>query len=332
MKRTLVILFLCIVHFKSFSQNKYMDSELDPNRLNMNFRVYDPNTALLMGQLSDLVYEDSLLIDNYMQILRKRYPDWKISYKFLNNKKSDAQALLFCTKNFMIIAFRGTEPNIVADWITDASFWNYENNPSFGNALSGMPAGHGGFRRSLINLIQEEDLFSEIDLLSQKMHPELKRSQFPIYTTGHSLGAALSQLFMECLRFEGYNFKGAYHFAPPLAVSCSLREQMKFNFGSIVYDIVNYKDYVPRAGRNGVAHFGQFLRICDDGEIHFEKEAYVKFSIAEYTKALKYHKLTNHLAAIRRDDNKLQEIKSRSSDFSCMGDEIIEKDPCKIEN
>lgn len=329
MKKISILLTLLIAHLILFGQAQFMDKELDPDRFNTNFSAYDQNTALFSGQLSDLVYNKPKEIEKTIRDLREKYPEWKLSHKFLENKKNSVQALLLCTKDFMIIAFRGTEPSVISDWTTNGSYWNYENNQSGAEQLANMPPGHGGFRRSLMSLMNEENLFKEIDQLIHNNNSNVKISDFPIYLTGHSLGAALSQLFMECLRFKEYNFKGAYHFAPPLAVSCTWREQMKQNFGTMVYDIVNYKDYVPRAGRNGVAHFGQFIRICTDELLYFEKEAYVKFSIGEYAQVLKYHSLINHLAAIRREDNKLSNILSRLSNFSCLGEEIKAPDPCK---
>jgi hypothetical protein len=107
---------------------------------------------------------------------------------------------------------------------------------------------------------------------------------------------------------------------------------MKETFGSKVHDIINYKDFVPRAGRNGVAHFGQFYRICLNGLLYKEAEAYVKFNGTEYFKAFKYHSLKNYLSALRNTENSVAAIDKRSTaghSFPCMGDSISIKNPCR---
>jgi hypothetical protein len=175
-------------------------------------------------------------------------------------------------------------------------------------------------------------LFEIIDGIIKAANPNANVKEFPIFVTGHSLGAGLSQLFMECLDYSRYNFSGAYHFAPPLAIACDYFIEMRDKFGYKVYDIVNYKDYIPRAGRIDVAHYGIFVRICDDDLIYFERESYVKFRWREHFRALRYHKLSNHLETIRSSYNSVAQIEERSKNsngFPCMGDGIDGVDPCK---
>jgi hypothetical protein len=321
--------FVFLISTLTFSQDSNVLRELNTSKVNLSFENYDPDTALYCGQLSELAYAKEKNIEEFLKLLKETSNKENINFRYLSNEKSDTQALLWCTSKFLVIAFRGTEPSVFKDLITDGKFWNYKNNPSYGESLANMPPGHGGFRKSLMRLIKEEKLFEEIDIIIKKTKPEVDTTTFPIILTGHSLGAALSQLFIESITYKGYNFQGAYHFAPPLAVSCDYKDYMKKNYGSRVYDIINYKDYIPRAGRNYVAHFGNFYRICDDSKIYKADEAYVKFTFKEYFNALKYHKLSNHLAAIRMTENNLENIKSRSNEqFPCLGKNIQNIDPC----
>lgn len=162
-------------------------------------------------------------------------------------------------------------------------------------------------------------LFNEIEKIRVQCLNGQNKSTFPVYLTGHSLGAAISQVCLEPITFKGYNFAGAYHFAPPLAVACSVNGKMKEKFGNKVYDIVNYKDYVPRAGRNDVAHFGKYYRICNNGLVYKETEAYVKFNIGEYRTEVALHSLANHILLLRDSRNSLVEINKRSvGHFPCM--------------
>ena len=109
-----------------------------------------------------------------------------------------------------------------------------------------------------------------------------------------------------------------------------MNDYMKTKYGNKVYDIVNYKDYVPRAGRNGVAHFGKFYRICKNGLIYSEKESYIKFGFFEYLSEFKLHSLKNHLKAIRQKNNSFYGITNRSIGvtYPCIAPQTIIKN-CK---
>jgi hypothetical protein len=334
MKYTHLLIVVLSVFFIATScraQDDEIINELNPKVFNPNFSEYDAATALYCGQLSEVAYWKPHKIEALYKEIQIAYPEFNIHYEYIYDKSTHSQALLWGNNKFLVIAFRGTEPLKLKDLLTDAKFWNYENNPTQKDTLANMPPGHGGFRKSLMNLITLQSLFPEINSLIKQCSPDADVSEFPIYLTGHSLGAALSQLFIECVDYKKLNFSGAYHFAPPLAVSCSENGYMKEKYGSKIYDIVNYKDYIPRAGRNGVAHFGNFLRICDDNLIYKEPDAYVRFSAKEYFLAFKYHKLASHLCAIRQRDNGLQDIIYRSANvqFPCLGEGIQYIDPCK---
>lgn len=332
--KTPIIIFLLCFSLNVTAQCFYQVKELDPKNFNQDFSAYDQRTALYLGQLSDLAYSsDNTEIRRFVDYLNQLYKDDFITVDFVEDKKKDGQALLWCTKNFLVVAFRGTEPKR-KDFSTDLKFFNYKNNPSDSILLKNMPKGHGGFRSSLINLIRNEKLTEKMESLVMNSNPNIDYKTFPIYTTGHSLGAALSQLFIECIASDQNNFAGAYHFAPPLAVHCSQNEYMKKMYEQKVYDIINYKDYVPRAGRNGVAHFGQFYRICKDSLLYKEPEAYVKFTFKEKMKLssmLDYHSLNSHLAALRLTSNSNEKvlINSKNPGFPCMGEGITEQKPCK---
>ena len=122
-------------------------------------------------------------------------------------------------------------------------------------------------------------------------------------------------MFINALVENGFNFCGAYHFAPPLAVDCTINDQLVTKYQAKVYDIVNGIDYVPRAGRNGVQHFGQFFRIGETGLLYKEKEAYIKFGLGDrrIKSEVAYHRIQNHIKAIRKPENDFRSINTRSA-------------------
>lgn len=315
------LLFLCLVVAGLYPAQDILLSDINPSNFNQDFSEYNQETALFCAQISEVSYWDERNIEILKQQVNQTYPESQVSYKLIDDSYGihHNQALLWANKNFMIVAFRGTEPSVLKDWLTDSKYWNYQNSDGYNDELSYMPAGHGGFRKSLTRLIKEKNLVEEIKKKINEVNPQTDIKTFPIYLTGHSLGAALSQLFIVPLQYNQLNFKGAYHFAPPLAVTCKMNTELREKYGSVVYDIVNYKDYVPRAGRNGTAHFGKFYRICNDGLVYKEQEAYVKFSLSEYFNEFKLHALKSHIDLLRKTANTPTLIKQRSvGHFPCM--------------
>jgi hypothetical protein len=295
------------------------------------FDYYDQATALYFARLSELVYERKDSIDTFRKEYNAHHPAESVEMKFVEERKgTNTQVLLWGTKDFIALAFRGTEPLLIADWLMNGAFWNYENTDQAEDGIKCLPPGHAGFREAVMKLIQRQHLMDSIAALMKICNPARQPSQYPVYLTGHSLGAALSQMFitsLDCPQNMGagnyhFQFGGAYHFAPPLASSCSVRQSMVDNYGDRVYDIVNYKDYVPRAGRNNTFHFGQFYRICDDDSIYRETERWVAFSPfrLELTTEFRLHRIGAHMDAIRRPFNTYNSIAARStaSDCGCM--------------
>jgi Lipase (class 3) len=320
MKKSILILIL----FSNtvFAQIKLKDEtrdvtqkllDLNPQNFNPNFSDYDQKTALYCAQLSDLSYWEHSHLKWFIQQLNALYPGDPVSIDYIEIKKIDAQVLLWKRKDFLMLSFRGTEFKRLRDFITDGKYGLFANDDSANVNIDGLLPGHGGFRRSLMDFIQIKDLYGRIDSLLPKIDGKPDKT-FPIYFTGHSLGAGISQAFINPLSVKKYNYAGAYHFAPPLSVSCDYHDDLVSRYSDRTYDIVNYKDYVPRAGRNHVQHFGKFYRIGKDSAVYKEKEAYIIFNRGEkgLRKEIGLHRIRNHITCLRRSANSTDEINKRS--------------------
>lgn len=330
MKNKLAWLFLTLNVYLLNGQTIDILTDLNPASFTLNFNDYNRETAIYCAQLSEVVYWDSLKIDGLHKDVCEKYPSLTHKYDFIDysHKNNHTQALLWGNSNFLVISFRGTEPTKLQDWYSDAKFWNFQSSPTNQTDYVDMPPGHGGFRTSLNNLVKHKALFEKIQKILSKLTPDANQKSFPIFFTGHSLGAGIAQFFIEPLSLQGFNFAGAYHFAPPLAVTCAYHDHMKSNYGHKIYDIVNYKDYVPRAGRNSTAHFGKFYRICKDGFMYSEQEYFIKFRFWERFKLVRMHALSSYLDAVKNPENTHIEILNRSSDSNqCL---VPKKDikPC----
>jgi len=323
----LLILFIPLV--SSATKEDKIDEvviDVNPGNFNTDFTYYDQLTSTYLAQLSDVAYWGERRIN----ILRNKYLsvyNEKVEIELVKNPKSGSQVVMWKTEDFLVLAFRGTQFFAPNDWVTDFRYRNGSDNSSFGPELVRLPKGHKGFRNGVVKLVEDEKLFDRMKFLLVKEDLET----FPVYTTGHSLGAALSQIIINPLS-ANFNFKGSYHYAPPLAVSCDHLDEFHMEFGDVVYDIVNHKDFVSRAGRNDTAHFGQFMRICKAGEIFFEKESFVKFDFLEgLKKETKLHKLVNHTIPIKDEKNDLASIIKRSQGIKYPCIKPIKREPkCPI--
>jgi hypothetical protein len=318
-KNILLALLFSIIAIASYGKRTYitlkMIEELNPANFKSNFSDYNQSTSLFCAQLSDAAYLDSSDFPVLEYILNLKYQENK--FKLLNlETKRHARALLFFTKDFLIIAFRGTEFNIMRDIITDIKILPYTTTGNLKLKYHNLQDGHGGFRRGIMDLITEKYIFEKMDSMIN-LYSNVPNT-FPIYLTGHSMGAAYSSMFTNTLITDTkYNFSGAYNFAPPLAISCkNARDICCTQKGEKIYDIVNYLDYVPRASRKGrhqYSHIGKFYRISGHGLIFREDEHYIKRDRKEkgLKKLIEFHSLNSYKAAIRFDKNTNDDIKQR---------------------
>jgi hypothetical protein len=334
MKYMLTFALNFILIFNAFSQfNESIFDELDPSNFNIDFSKYDQKTAIFSAHLSNLVYESKDSIATFISQLDLIYPNAGIKHVFVKNKETDSEVLLFFTDEYLIISFRGTAG--AKDLWTDAKLLLYKNKKTNKNKYKDIPAGHGGFRKALNSLIDESQLFEKIaSLISKKT-----KQTFPVFLTGHSLGAALSELFILPLKKRGYKYSGGYNFAPPLAISNSTSDSLKLNpsIQNVTYDIVNYTDYITRLGRycrKNMSHFGKYYRICYDvnnneytnpkiqqeNEIPFKYKFWEKFKLSSLFD--KFHKMNHYLIAVQAPLNSSEHVENQNVsdivDCSCL--------------
>jgi len=314
----IILLFSCM---RASTQPLTLDNgsinsdDLDPVKFSTDMSHYDQATALYCAEIADLTYiKKKENIEDYGRRLAALYPTEHIHTQVIIDKsgKTRTQVVLWGCRKFVLVAIRGTEPTMLNNWITNGKFWNYMNNPTSNDALCNLTAGHGGFRTAARRLIQNKDLLHEIAKFILEIDPRADTTKFPVVLCGHSLGAGIAQLLIEPLEFHHLNFAGLYNFAPPLSAASTEQARMVAMYQRKTYDIVNYKDYVPRAGRLGVAHFGQFYRICDTGLMYNEPEVFERFSFRQRFRELKYHSLNNHITFIKYALNSQTLIASRS--------------------
>jgi len=158
--------------------------------------------------------------------------------------------------NTIIIAFRGTEPTDILQWMTDAStdFQSIHNvfnketvlvHAGFYSAL-GLSAFNPSTPIDFNNVTLTSPMFIQLLNSLQKFHPNDKK--YNISITGHSLGAGLASLFSYVLLSYGYesSISAVYTYGQPLVGNRHYAEILNNKLGNRLHRWVNHSDIVSR--------------------------------------------------------------------------------------
>lgn len=143
----------------------------------------------------------------------------------------DTQAYIVGSDRMIVVAFRGTEPLKIVDWLTDL---NAPGCP--GPAKKGMV--HLGFHRALACIHQE--ILDKIQ--------EFRTNDQTLWFTGHSLGGALAMLAAASTYFEDPKLlaDGIYTFGQPRTCDQTLATTYDKALKSRTFRFVNNNDIVPQ--------------------------------------------------------------------------------------
>lgn len=163
----------------------------------------------------------------------------------------DTQAFVMADRRIVITAFRGTEPRVLKDWLSDAGIVPVDGPNGIGRI-------HRGFGRALACV-----------------YDELKRtilgfadSGQSLWYTGHSLGAALAALMARQLQLEtGRVPGGIYTFGQPRIGNADFAAAFDSDLKSVSFRLVNHEDIVPRLPPEalGYDHAGTLRYFDADG-------------------------------------------------------------------
>jgi hypothetical protein len=142
----------------------------------------------------------------------------------------DTQAYVMASDRMIVVAFRGTEPVQIRDWLTDAL-----TPPVPGPGGTGYV--HHGFHQAL------DSVYPGIRDTVQELHTGGRTLWF----TGHSLGGALAMLAGARLYFEDPRRlpDGVYTYGQPRTCESELAKAHKRAFKDRHYRFVNNNDVVP---------------------------------------------------------------------------------------
>jgi triacylglycerol lipase len=164
--------------------------------------------------------------------------------------KRETQCLVMAGDAAVVVAFRGTEPVKLKDWMTDLDTQFVE--APFGRA-------HSGFSVALAHVWEE---------LSACLSAFQDRGQ-SLWVTGHSLGAALAILAAARWREADKPVHGLYTFGAPRVGDRAFERTFDQDFGRRHFRFVNNTDLVTRVPLRamGFSHAGTTLCFDNKGRL-----------------------------------------------------------------
>jgi hypothetical protein len=197
-------------------------------------------TARAMAWLAQLAYEDEAdKIDSVLHLWGARCIASFHHFFATPLPLSSTRGLVVERLGFLFIAFEGTDPFMVANWVTNFNFVPDHN---------GI---HQGFATAL------EVCWPDItDAFRQA-------GGMPLFVAGHSLGAALAALCAaRTAKDLGMNVHGVYTFGMPRAGTPGFARIYDALLGERTYRLVHGEDIVPTVPPSelGFMHVGRLLR------------------------------------------------------------------------
>jgi len=166
----------------------------------------------------------------------------------------DTQAYLAASDRMIVVAFRGTEPSQIRDWLSDS------NTPVIpGPAKKGLV--HLGFSRALASVYPE---------IRDKV-AEVRTNNQTLWFTGHSLGGALAMLAGATMHLEDPKLlaDGVYTFGQPRTCDRLFAAAHDTAFASRHFRFVNNNDIVAQVPPEPAFHHVNAMMYFDaNGKLH----------------------------------------------------------------
>ncbi len=240
------------------------------------FKAFNPKTtrfsefnALALTYASNLAYQDEATILSTMP----RCGFNNISVRSVR----EVQAFVAGSDTAIVVAFRGTRPDQLLDWMTDfdsqqTSFGDRFACPDFGDT-------HEGFTLGLLRVWQL--ILADIAAFQSGTQT--------LWITGHSLGGALAALAAAGITFaKRLPINGLYTYGQPRVGDLSFTAQCDSHLGNVHFRFVNNQDIVTRVPPRIFPHFpfpsfyghsGQVMYFDNKGVLHTDETWWNEFLI-----------------------------------------------------
>lgn len=219
---------------------------------------YSTDNALAFARASQIAYQDEAVI-------RSKTEEWgfdRFRYFDLGGQRLwDTQAFAAGNDKMIIVVFRGTQPKVLGDWVTDA----------LAIPVPG-PAGlvHDGFNRALDTIWK--DVTDTIASFQDKAQS--------IWFAGHSLGAALATL-AAAYRVIAHDrtINGIYTYGSPRVGDRDFSRVYDQELASRTFRFVNNNDLVARVPMRSrlFSHVGSLRYFDTDGVLYSDPHWWNRF-------------------------------------------------------
>ena len=214
-----------------------------PFRFRWDATRFDMQNAWAMARVAKVVYREVDEIESFL------CDEWGfLDFDFIDVE--DTQCVVASNEQMTPVGFRGTEPDSLADWITDAKV----------ELVAGPLGGevHVGFYEALSGVWQQ------VDRRVLQFDPQGRK---PLWVTGHSLGGGLATLAVARWLEAGQAVSGVYTFGQPRTGDRTFARNFNFEFKPYAFRFVNNNDLVTRAPPRafGYSHVGTFRYFDADG-------------------------------------------------------------------
>ncbi len=236
------------------SQNK---TTLEYHNFQPNAQGFSDENALFLAKHARLAYEQPKLKEYVCKEL------WGMNdFRFIeySSDEDDIQAYVTANQEMLILAFRGTEPNKMQDWVNNMDTQLTER--FRGNV-------HRGFMRS-VDLVWQQIAAAIQDF----HHPSQK-----IFFCGHSQGGALATLAAAQAIEVGISLQQVYTFGQPRVGDLLFASFFNRNFKAQLFRIVNYGDIITRVPtrKSEYSHCGTFVFLDKEGIRHMDSAHWKNF-------------------------------------------------------
>lgn len=183
----------------------------------------------LLGEYDELT-EAGLQIDSLFEQANHKITrvanDWGLKYSTISELATDTSPLCGAfwnpKYNFLVIAFKGTNPVEFKEWAIDFTF-NYTDGRAW---LPGFTKVHSGFYNQIFpqKLSEATEPFPYTEIrttiadISEQIRATSGSQHINLYVTGHSLGAALASLFYSRALMSPKDFGSTSHGADQIRV------------------------------------------------------------------------------------------------------------------
>jgi hypothetical protein len=251
---------------------------------------------------------------------------------FVENKETDTQAWIFCSRpnKILVIAFRGTEQTQLKDLMTDAMLLptrvEYDESRLIKSNEPLTDLGvwvHSGFFKSYMSI--QSEILSIVKTITGQSN------EWSVFCTGHSLGGALSTICaydIACANREAKFLKSlqVYNYGSPMVGNVGFKEE----FNALIpetWRVVNENDGVSRVPRMiGYCHVGNRVTLFPDGAVEFlsadDNDATEDVTWDEVVKQFGYSKVKEFAAEVKD----LKSIVDLIGDFTGTDEEIDVED------